>query len=107
MRLDRRVSIEAFTETEDALGTPVKAWAEDRRLWASVSYGRASERRLAAQEQSALPATFYFRSSAFTRGMTPGSHRLVFDGQTWDVESVVPSVKRKDWVEVTAKARLS
>ncbi|GLQ20388.1 hypothetical protein GCM10007854_13430 [Algimonas porphyrae] len=105
--LDRRVTIQTLTATEDALGTPVETWSDAQTLSAAVSYGTASERRAAAQEQSALPATFTVRSSTFTRGLTPGNCRLVLDGLTYDVEGIAPGIERRTWIALTAIARTS
>lgn len=106
-KLDRRVTVQSFTESENALGEPEKTWVDAQALWASVSYGTGQERRQAAQEQSALTATFFVRSSAFTRAITPSAHRLTYDGLTWDIESAAPSVKRGEHIQLTAIARTS
>jgi SPP1 family predicted phage head-tail adaptor len=106
-KLDRRVTVQSFTETENDFGEITQTWADAQTLWAGVSYGTGKERREAAQDQSALRATFFVRSSTFTRAITPGANRLTFDGLTWDIESAVPSVKRGEHVQITATARTS
>lgn len=106
-KMDRRIAVQSFTQTEDDLGTPVQSWTTAQSLWASISYGTGQERREAAQEQSSLVATFIVRSSTFTQSITPQSHRISFDGLFWDIESAVPSVKRGVHISLTAKARTS
>ena len=105
--LDRRITVQAFTETENAMGEIVKAWSDAQTLWASVSNGTGQERRQAAQDQSARVATFIVRDSTFTAALTPTAHRVQYSGLTWDIESVVPSSKRGDHISITARARTS
>lgn len=106
-RLDRRITVQTFTESENDYGEPEKTWADAQDLWAGVSYGSGRERREAAQDQSSQTATFFVRSSTFTRGIKPKTHQLTFDGFTWDIESAVPSVKRREHIQITATARTS
>lgn len=87
--MDRRVSIEARSVTENSFGEAIESWAEVRKESASYSPGSGAERRISAQEQASHPATFVFHSNTLTSAMTPQSHRLVFDGGTWDIHSNV------------------
>ncbi len=98
--LDRRVTIERFTETEDPGGRPVQAWAPLTTRWASVSFGRGEERRQAAQESASAPATFRMRWDSVTKTITPAD-RLSFLDATWDITSAVP-FGRNAFVDVTA-----
>ena len=87
--LDRRVAIQSRTVSENAFGEPVDTWATVRIESASYQPGSGAERRISAQEQASHPATFIFHSSTLTKAITPQSHRLSFDGSTWDIESNV------------------
>lgn len=104
---DRRIVVQSFTESENALGEIVQAWVAAQTLFANLSYGSGQERRDAAQEQSSMAATFIVRSSTFTKSITAGTHRITHDGLTYDIESAVPSARRGDHISITAKARTS
>jgi SPP1 family predicted phage head-tail adaptor len=106
-KLDRRIVVQAYTETENAMGEIVQAWADAQSLWANVSNGTGQERREAAQEQSSRVATFIVRASSFTKALTPTANRITHDGLTFDIESVVPSARRGEHISITAKARTS
>ena len=99
--LDRRVTIQRYTTTEDALGTEIKTWVGAGARWASVSFGRGAERRPAAQESASAPATFRLRWDSLTRTIAPTSHRLSYLGGLWDITSAVP-FGRNQFVDVTA-----
>lgn len=96
---DTLITIERFTSTTDEYGDPVQAWTELGKEWAQVFWGRGDERRSAAMEQGAQPATFLMLSNPRTRDLTV-KDRIVLAGVAWDIQGVAP-MNRAD-VEVTA-----
>lgn len=104
--LDRRVTIEAVSVSENTFGEPVNSWASVRTESARYEPGSGAERRISAQEQASHPATFTFHASALTKAMTPQSHRLSFDGGTWDIQSNV-EIGRGRYRSVVAVRRVS
>ena len=105
-KLDRRVTIQARSVTETALGEPVDVWVDVRTESASYAPGSGAERRISAQEQASHPATFVFHSSTLTKAITPQTHRLSFDGGTWDISSNV-EIGRGRYRSVIATRRVS
>lgn len=102
--LDRRVVIQAVTRTTDGGGEAVETWAAIATVWAAVWQLSATER--AARPQTAAEETRRFRirwTAAFTPG--PGTHRIRFDGRTYDVQSVAEINRREGW-DITATARV-
>lgn len=106
IKLDRRVTIQALSVTESGIGEAVGSWANVRTESASYHPGSGAERRISAQEQANHPATFEFHASALTRSLAPQTHRLVFDGDTWNITSAV-EVRRNRRVSVVATRRVS
>jgi SPP1 family predicted phage head-tail adaptor len=86
--LDRKIVIQRATVTDDDYGGEVEVWAEFCKCWARINFGRADERRAAAQEQASLTATFRVRQNAKTRAILM-TDRIVYDGANWDITSNV------------------
>ena len=104
-KYDQRVSVESFTTTRDKYKEKIKAWVEDRKLWADVDYGSAGERRVgAAQEQADNIVTVTVRQSTYSAQIKAQKHRLQFDGKIWDIESAVPGKNRNHEIIIVAKA---
>ena len=99
--LDKRITFQRFEPQENDFGEPVASGEPDviGKTWAKVIYGKGSERRAAAAEGNALPATFQVRDSALTRSIDT-TMQIAFDGAHWDIESNVPWCK--DGREITA-----
>jgi head-tail adaptor len=102
--LDKRIMFQWMETRENEFGEPVAHAPQVLgKTWAKVIYGKGSERRAAAVEGSALPATFQVRDSALSRSIDT-SMQIAFDGANWDIESNVPW--GRDGREITA-TRLS
>lgn len=98
-RRDTLIALERASTDQNGYGEEIETWGEVGKEWASVVYGRGSERRQAAMEQASQPATFYVDDNALTRSITTAD-RIALDG-TWDIESNVPSANRVER-EITA-----
>lgn len=97
---DTRIAFEQRSGGRDGYGREKPNWAPYAAAWAAVIYGRGLERRERAQSSATLTATFNVPYSAKLAAMTPGDHRLQFDG-AWDIKSIVPH-RRRDGIEITA-----
>lgn len=86
---NRRVLIERYTATTDDYGAEVQTFAAYADTFAEVLFGTGQERREAAQEVGAQPATFIVLSNPKTAAVTVRD-RIVFDGANWDITSNVP-----------------
>lgn len=93
------ITIERATVAADDYGGEVKAWATYCQRGAAVTYGRADERRAAAQESASSAATFRIRSDPVTDAIAV-TDRLVFNGGIWDISSNVPY--NRDGRDITA-----
>ena len=96
-KFDRRITVQARTVTEDAFGGVIDGWNDFVTVWAQYQPGTGGERRVAAaQEQGQMPATFNIRYSITAAGITPQSHRIVFSGSNWDIESIAETARGKE-----------
>jgi len=97
----------AFGGAEDAFGGDVEAFSDVGTVWAAIDYGNGIERRSGvAQEQASFPATVTVRRSELTSRIGAETHRLQFDGRTWDIESVPPGQGRGSDIVIIARARV-
>lgn len=93
------ITLQRYTSTTDEYGDPVQAWSDLGNEWAQVFWGRGDERRSAAMEQGAQPATFRIPANELTRALTVRD-RIMLDGAVWDIQGIAPMSRAG--VEVTA-----
>jgi head-tail adaptor len=92
--------------TDDGYTMQPGAWEAYCIEWASVSFGTGQERREAAQESASASATFQVLRNSKTAALSV-TDRIVFDGSTWDIISVVPSREFNAGVDITAVRALA
>ena len=66
-RRDQEVILQRYTTEQNDYGEEVETWSDIGSEWAAIFYGRGSERRQAAMERGAQPATFQMLSNPVTR----------------------------------------
>jgi head-tail adaptor len=84
---DTLVRLHRATVAQATNGEEISTWAEvGDGEWARIHWGRGDERRTAAMEQAAQPATFVLWDNALTRSVGVAD-RIVFDGD-WDIVGI-------------------
>ena len=104
-KYDKRVEILTRSSAKNAMKEDIVSWNSGtprKKLWAEVQRGTGGERRVsAAQEQSSLPASIFFRFTEFSSQIAPDTHRLRFDGKDWDIVSAAEGARRRrEWLVV-------
>lgn len=79
--LDRRITVQARTETRDDEGGTVVTYADELDLWAQKVTETSSEARRLLSIRSGAEIVFRIR----WRSTLTSSHRIVFDGRTYDI----------------------
>lgn len=97
---DKLISLQRASATTDDYGEEVMTWAEIGKEKAAVLFGRGSERRQAAQTQSAQSVTFTVLSNSVTRSLT-AKDRIVWNDVAWDLAGPGSPVRRGE-LEITA-----
>lgn len=100
-RLDKRITIQRKTLTDNDYGEPVETWADLITLWAIYLPARGTERFAAAQQIAEIDTVFRIR---YRQGITV-MDRIVYNERTYDIKAVVDMCGRKDGIELYAKAR--
>lgn len=85
-RRDKLVDFQHLAAGEDAYGEEAAAWTSLGEEWAAVFWGRGEERRAAAVEQGAQPATFQVLDNPRTREVRLRD-RIVWEGN-WDITGI-------------------
>lgn len=98
-RLDRRVTIEAYTATRDAAGGEARNWAELATVWAEKRDLAGREFLTASQEAQAQVETLW---RTRWRPDITAKMRLVHDGVIYDIEGVA-ELGRRDGLELRCR----
>lgn len=101
--LDRRITLERFTETRDSFNEPVKTWATLATVWATFTPLSDGERFRASETAANASARFLIRYSTTVSDLDP-KDRLTFGGVVYQILHV-KEVGRREGVEITAAAR--
>lgn len=110
-QLDRRITIQRYTATQDAFGGDTKTWVNlttnsqeggPEKFAAKYTPVSDAERLSASQINATQMSRFVVRSSTVTRGVTP-EDRVSFDGDFWDIHGIKETKEgRKRFLEITA-----
>lgn len=102
-KLDRKVTLERFTETRDAYNEVVKTWATLATVSASFEPLSDGERFRAGEVAANASARFQIRYSNTVKTLDPVD-RLTFEGTTYEIVNV-KQLGRREGIEITAAAR--
>jgi SPP1 family predicted phage head-tail adaptor len=102
-KMDRRITLERFTETVDQFNEPVKAWGALATRWASYEPISDGERFRAGETAATASARFVIRHSATVADLNP-KDRLTFDGAAWQILHV-KEIGRREGIEISATVR--
>ena len=101
--LDRRITIRRKTVMNGPLGA-TEAWAPLGTIWAARRDVSDGEKAAAGTVMSTLAARYTVRSSEMARGIRPAD--TISEGRlTFDIVGI-KEVGRRDYLEITAQARL-
>lgn len=102
-KLDRKITIQRFTQTRDEMNEPVPAWATLATRWASYEPVRDGEKFRAGETAANISARFVIRHSSNVADLNP-KDRVQFDGKTYDILNV-KEIGRREGIEITCAAR--
>jgi SPP1 family predicted phage head-tail adaptor len=100
--LDRRITLERFTATQDpGSGEEVQAWDTLATVWASKKDISDGERFAASEVQAAISTRFVIRYSSQVADLN-AKDRLVCEGHTYQVVGVKETGRRREGLEISA-----
>jgi len=88
--LRQRVTIQKATESQNSYGEMAQSWSDVGTVWGDVRPLMAQARERSANEAEVLQArTPYQVRLRYVDGLSPVSHRLVWDSRTLEIEAVL------------------
>lgn len=106
-RMDRLIDIQQNTPVQDGVGQPIENWTNlDTNVWAEWVPVSGREFWAARQVNATALAQFRIR---FRSDITVGSHRIVYDGNTYDIAEAEEDKRfgYKEFLFIRAVARVS
>lgn len=89
--MDRRIELQAKTVTRDDIGEEQETWTTFATVWANVQGLRGKEFFAAAEMQDAVDLRIRIRY----RDDVTRDQRIVFEGQSLDIASLVETGRRE------------
>jgi SPP1 family predicted phage head-tail adaptor len=89
-RLDRKITLQRFTSTKNAIGEALKTWATYAIVPAAIKPQRGGERVNGDKREAADVVTFQVR---YYQGVVP-KDRLLYEGVNYDVLNIRESGRR-------------
>ncbi len=102
-RLDRKITLQRFTWTQDEYGALVQAWTDVATVWASKRDVSDGERVAAAEVSATITTRFQIRYDGAWADLNP-KDRVSFEGRLFDIFGV-KELGRREGLEITAAAR--
>lgn len=98
-KLDRRVIIQAKTETQNSFGETIETWATFKTIWAEKKTATGREAFQSGREVTGSLAVF---TGHYLAGVTT-EHRILEGSTVWDILSV-NEIGRKEGLELVAES---
>lgn len=104
-RLDRRLTLQRFTSTQDpGSGENVETWSDLATVWANYKPVSDGEKMQAGEVSATLSARFTIRYDSAWADLS-ALDRVVFEGRTFDVWGCKEVDGRRQFLEITAAVR--
>jgi len=102
-KLDRKITLQRFTETRDEFNEPVQVWTTLANRSASYEPLSDGERFRASETAADASARFVIRWSQIVSDLNP-KDRLLYESQPWQIVRV-KEIGRREGLEITCAAR--
>lgn len=88
MAYTKKIEIQQYTETEDAIGNQVQTWTALFYPWAEISTATGKEYYAAAQVNSENDVIFKIRYSSCMAGKLSSELRILYNGKYYDIKRI-------------------
>ena len=104
-KLNQRITfLEHYTKV-DEIGNHEARWDETFSCWASVLPKSSTETTEAGVTKEVLSLEFTVRQTPDTMRIHPTTHRIMFRGISYNIDSVQPNFQSLDYMKITAGTR--
>lgn len=104
-RLNRRVTIERSTRSQNSYGEEVDSWSTLATRWASIVYSKGSEVYPFGAEKGKKPVSIMLRHGSDIDDISCND-RVVFESRVFDIESVANVHEDDHRIELTCVERV-
>ena len=101
--LDRLITIQVATTSNDEFNAPIKTWSQYIKPWAKVTEVSDREKVHSEEVGSSITTRFVIRHSTQSK-VVDTVHRILYDGRIYDIVGV-KDIQRNYFIEITAAAR--
>lgn len=102
--LDRRITIQRNTPTQNAIGEPIDSWADLVTVWAAFKPSGARESYSSESQQLDAIATVRFLLRWRADVTITAKDRVSWDGETYNIHGV-QQIGRHDGLELICSAK--
>lgn len=102
-KMDRQVTLQRATRTQDSTGQIIETWADLATVWARWRRATARETLAAAEVSAEVGDVFEIRYSSLVSSLNP-KDRLTYSDRTYDI-AAVDEIGRRVGLRISASAR--
>lgn len=99
---NQRITIQRNETVTDRIGNHTSAWTDFLELWANVTMTASTEGTEAGVTSMTQGLKAIVLKSAETTAIRSNCHRIIFDGEIYNITGVVPYYTSRDLVQITA-----
>lgn len=103
--LNQRIAFLEHSTKIDGIGNHKARWEEAFSCWAAVSVKTSTETTEAGVTQEVVSLEFTVRQTPDTMRINSTTHKILFRGLTYDINSVIPNYKSLDYMKLVAGTR--
>lgn len=106
-KLDRRLLVQATSETTDAAGDVVRVpWADQFKVWARLRpRGPGQEAQGEGGVLRQFDTIFQVRDCPKHRQIAPETWRIMWKGRVYEIVGIAPDAERQDLLNILCSAR--
>ena len=104
-KLNQRITILEHKTKIDSIGNHKAQWEELFSYWAAVNVKSSSETTEAGVTKEVSSLEFTVRQTPDTMCINSTTHKILFRGLTYDINSVIPDYKSLDYMKIVAGTR--
>lgn len=103
--MNQRITILENKTVIDEIGNHTATFENIFSCWASVSVKTSTENTDAGTTKEVQTLEFTIRQSSQTKCLSTSIHRIAFQNVIYDIQSITPSFRLKNYIKLTVEAR--
>ena len=104
-KLNQRISLLENYTVIDEIGNHISKWDEVYSCWANVTVKSSTETVNTGVTREVQSISFMVRNCMFFQNLRSTTHKILFRGNIFDIQSVKPDYLKNDYVTITCDWR--